>query len=121
MKRVLVGLLVSILGCTAAWAQSTAQISGVVKDQSGAILPGVDVCRSHFTPNFVLAVRAVTRHHLLKVLNRVNQSLLDPGDASQLVMRVNLFIVDLDRTFETFARRREFAALLVNQPEVVMG
>src|SRR6188474_1033244 len=25
------------------WAQSTAQISGVVKDQSGAVLPGVEV------------------------------------------------------------------------------
>src|SRR5438067_11818263 len=26
-----------------AWSQSTAQISGVVKDQSGAVLPGVEV------------------------------------------------------------------------------
>src|SRR5438876_3499408 len=43
MKIVLVGLLVSALACTAVWAQSTAQISGVVKDPSGAILPGVDV------------------------------------------------------------------------------
>src|SRR5437773_6106338 len=43
MQRILVGLLVSTLACSAAWAQSTAQISGVVKDQSGAILPGVDV------------------------------------------------------------------------------
>src|SRR5437879_1038656 len=29
--------------CTAAWAQSTAQVSGAVKDQSGAVLPGVQV------------------------------------------------------------------------------
>src|SRR5438094_9980753 len=43
MKGILVGLLVCTLMCAAAWAQSTAQISGVVKDQSGAILPGVDV------------------------------------------------------------------------------
>src|SRR6266571_1736330 len=43
MQRILVGLLVSTLACSAAWAQSTAQISGVVKDQSGAILPGVDI------------------------------------------------------------------------------
>src|SRR5215831_9838143 len=40
MKRVLAGLVVSIMACAVAWGQSTAQISGVVKDQSGAILPG---------------------------------------------------------------------------------
>src|SRR5437588_10904838 len=43
MKHVLVGILISIMACAAAWGQSTAQISGGVKDQSGAILPGVDV------------------------------------------------------------------------------
>src|SRR5882724_10062911 len=40
---VLVGILVSALTCTAVWAQSTAQVSGTVKDQTGAVLPGVDV------------------------------------------------------------------------------
>src|SRR5437588_12517100 len=40
---VLVGFVCLLLVCTAAWAQSTAQISGVVKDQSGAVLPGVEV------------------------------------------------------------------------------
>src|SRR5580704_3656247 len=29
--------------CTVVWAQSTAQISGSVKDQTGAVLPGVEV------------------------------------------------------------------------------
>src|SRR5947208_557425 len=43
MKRALLGFIISALACAAGWAQSTAQISGVVKDQSGAILPGVDV------------------------------------------------------------------------------
>src|SRR5438270_831318 len=43
VKHVFGGLLVFVLACTAAWSQSTAQINGVVKDQSGAILPGVDV------------------------------------------------------------------------------
>src|SRR6202521_3443718 len=37
---ILIGLLLS---CAAAWAQSTAQISGTVKDQTGAIVPGVEV------------------------------------------------------------------------------
>lgn len=37
-------LLVVVLGCAAAWAQtSTAQINGTVKDQSGAVLPGAEI------------------------------------------------------------------------------
>src|SRR5215831_10639918 len=35
--------LLSFLSCAAAWAQATAQITGTVRDQSGAVLPGVDV------------------------------------------------------------------------------
>ena len=41
--RLLIGLLISILSCAAVWAQATAQISGTAKDQSGAVLPGVEV------------------------------------------------------------------------------
>src|SRR2546423_4282793 len=37
-----VGLL-SVLSCSAQWAQATAQISGTAKDQSGAVLPGVEI------------------------------------------------------------------------------
>lgn len=37
------GLLVCTLSVPAAWAQSTASISGSVKDPSGAVLPGVEV------------------------------------------------------------------------------
>jgi hypothetical protein len=37
------GWLVLVLGCACAWAQATAQITGVATDQSGAVLPGVDV------------------------------------------------------------------------------
>jgi carboxypeptidase family protein len=36
-------LLIAAIGCTAAWAQATAQISGTVRDQSGAVLPGVEI------------------------------------------------------------------------------
>src|SRR5438045_7162370 len=47
MKRILIALIVSAsifaLTCTTAWAQATAQISGAVRDQSGAVLPGVEV------------------------------------------------------------------------------
>jgi hypothetical protein len=34
---------VVILGCTSAWAQATASISGTVRDESGGVLPGVTV------------------------------------------------------------------------------
>ena len=36
-------LLIAVMGCTVAWSQATAQISGTVKDQSGAVLPGVEI------------------------------------------------------------------------------
>jgi carboxypeptidase family protein len=46
MKRIaaaLAALLLCFLTCASVWAQATAQISGTVKDQSGAVLPGVEV------------------------------------------------------------------------------
>ena len=47
MKRLstvfFIGLLVSTITCPTVWAQATAQISGTVRDQSGAVLPGVEV------------------------------------------------------------------------------
>ncbi|PYS36389.1 MAG: hypothetical protein DMG14_24660, partial [Acidobacteria bacterium] len=36
-------VLIITLVCTAAWGQATAQISGNVKDQSGAVLPGAEI------------------------------------------------------------------------------
>src|SRR5213592_432629 len=39
----LAALLITSLMCISLWAQATAQISGTVKDQSGAVLPGVEV------------------------------------------------------------------------------
>jgi len=47
MRRTLISLFVTLLafflGCAGLWAQATAQISGTVRDQSGAVLPGVEV------------------------------------------------------------------------------
>src|SRR3989454_4974735 len=48
MKRIIgisvvLVFLISSFACGIVWAQSTAQISGTVKDQSGAVLPGVQV------------------------------------------------------------------------------
>jgi len=45
MKRIVLGIFVSICAftCVDAWAQATAQINGTAKDQSGAVLPGVEI------------------------------------------------------------------------------
>src|SRR3954470_2839631 len=42
-RGILGGLVFTVLSCSSMWAQATAQISGAVKDQSGAILPGVEI------------------------------------------------------------------------------
>jgi Carboxypeptidase regulatory-like domain len=39
----LLAVIVTGIACSSAWAQATAQISGTVRDQSGAVLPGVEV------------------------------------------------------------------------------
>ena len=36
-------LLLVVFGSVSLWSQATAQISGTVKDQSGAVLPGVEI------------------------------------------------------------------------------
>ena len=47
MKRILIVVFLAFLGsivtCSNVWAQATAQISGTARDQSGAVLPGVEV------------------------------------------------------------------------------
>ena len=54
---VLFGLLIFDLACATAWSQagSTAQISGTVKDQSGAVLPGVEI-------SYFLVVQKIGNH-----------------------------------------------------------
>jgi hypothetical protein len=65
--RLFVGVLAFTLASGTAWAQATSQINGTVKDQSGAVLPGVEVTAtqtatgvkrstvSNETGNYVLA------------------------------------------------------------------
>src|SRR2546426_4689642 len=43
VRMLLAGLFFSAFGSDAIWAQSTAQINGTVRDQSGAVMPGVDI------------------------------------------------------------------------------
>src|SRR2546425_1730711 len=47
MKRIVIGLWIAllffVLTSSTIWAQATAQISGAVRDPTGAVLPGVDI------------------------------------------------------------------------------
>ena len=43
MKRLVAGLVMLCVACPVVWSQATAQINGSVKDQSGAVLPGVEI------------------------------------------------------------------------------
>jgi hypothetical protein len=43
LSAVVMGLVVAALSCSSIWAQATAQINGAVKDQTGAVLPGVEI------------------------------------------------------------------------------
>src|SRR5947208_2048569 len=47
MKRILTALLIGLsltaMTCGSVWAQATAQITGTVQDQSGAVLPSAEI------------------------------------------------------------------------------
>ena len=50
MKRILSALflvVVLVIASGSVWAQATAQIGGTVRDQSGAVLPGVEITATH--------------------------------------------------------------------------
>jgi Carboxypeptidase regulatory-like domain len=55
-KKFVSAFLFSCLICGALWAQVTAQISGTVKDASGAVLPGVEVTATQTATGLVRTV-----------------------------------------------------------------
>jgi hypothetical protein len=67
MKRFFMGticvLMILVLSCGAVWGQATAQISGTVRDQSGVVLPGVEITATQtetgITRNAVAARRTL--------------------------------------------------------------
>src|SRR5687767_1051527 len=52
IRDVVVGAFVLLLASTPAWAQATAELSGRVTDESGAILPGVTVTATQTDTGF---------------------------------------------------------------------
>src|ERR1051326_792672 len=55
-KTFVFAFLFSCLSCSTLWAQTTAQISGTVKDASGAVLPGVEVTATQTATGLVRSV-----------------------------------------------------------------
>src|SRR5437016_12263605 len=47
IRPLVLALVVVVLADSTVWAQSTAQITGTVKDASGAVLPGGEVTETH--------------------------------------------------------------------------
>jgi hypothetical protein len=56
MKRVVsvffITLCISALACTSSWAQATAQMNGVVRDQTGALILGVEITATQTETGF---------------------------------------------------------------------
>src|SRR5882672_12537313 len=66
-------------------------------------------------------MRLIANNYLLDMLDRFYGLLLLARNASQLIVRVDLFRIDLYGAFETLACRFQFAALLMNQSQIVVG
>ena len=56
LRNVCVGALSVLLTSALAWAQATAQLSGTVTDESGAVLPGVTVTATQTDTGFTRTV-----------------------------------------------------------------
>src|SRR3990172_3594061 len=56
IRMTVFALLISTLTCAAVWAQSTAQVSGTVRDQTGAVLPGVEVTATQTDTGLIRSV-----------------------------------------------------------------
>ncbi len=83
-------------------------------------LAGGQVGRAYLAPDFVLGMGLVTRDDLVEVVYGVGQSALLARYTTELVVRVHLIRVYLYGALETLAGFVQLAALLVNQPQIVV-
>src|SRR6185503_2748949 len=74
-----------------------------------------NISGSNLAPDFMLSVSAIACNHLFKVGHCIAQSFLLTRNASELVVGINLFVVNLDRALEAFARGIKFTATLMDQ------
>src|SRR5713101_5631999 len=55
-RNALCAFVFSCVACTIVWGQSTAQVSGTVRDQTGAVLPGVQVTATQTATGLIRSV-----------------------------------------------------------------
>src|SRR3954469_10503184 len=84
------------------------------------VLARGEIGRADLAPNLVLRVRRMMLDHRAEMCDGIAEAVLLARNATQLVMRVHLFRVNLDGPLETLARLVQLAALLVYQSEIVM-
>src|SRR5262249_21784552 len=81
----------------------------------------VIIHQAGFAPDFILAMRWVQLYDSLEMPYRFVQAPLLPGDAPELVMRIDFLWIDFDRALERSHSRVLLATLLVNQSQLVMS
>src|SRR4030095_15092772 len=84
------------------------------------MLIGSNVSCADLAPDFILCMGPIARNNLFEVANRVSKSFLLSATTPELLMRVNLFFINLDGSFEAFAGGLKLSALLVNETKVVV-
>src|SRR5882724_437853 len=84
-------------------------------------LSGGNVGRANLAPNLLLRVSLIALHDLLEMADGFRQSALSAGDAAQLIMRIQLFRIDVDRALKSLARQIQLASRLMDQSQIVMG
>src|SRR5712691_4249747 len=65
-------------------------------------------------------MRLIALHDLLEVSDRFGEPVLRAGDAAKLIVSIQLFVIDFDRALKALTRLVQFAALLMNQAQIVM-
>ena len=60
-----------------------------------AVLSGGDVGRTNLAPDLLLRVCLIALHNLLEVADGFGQTALGAGDASQLIMRIQLVLIEI--------------------------
>ena len=91
-----IALLLTGVASAQAWAQATAQISGTVKDTSGAVLPGADITatlpsREEYVSAFMPCTPNPTTGFFFYVLRRdVIELAISVEDAAKLLMSAGM-------------------------------
>src|SRR5207247_9952752 len=85
-----------------------------------AILTRGNRSGSDLTPDFLLRMGLIALHDLLEVSDSFGQTVQRAGDAAKLIVSNQLVSVDLDRALKALAGLIQFAALLMNQAQIVM-